>query len=101
MLRPFGIFSGPLVNFVVISYISSRFGMFYQEKSGNPAEEDVEFRHYVCSNVGFQITNRQNVGTTAICRPRICRPRIRRPRIRRLPIRRPRIRRPPQSVAGF
>jgi hypothetical protein len=35
-LRPFGIFYGHLVYFTAIWYIFSCFGMFYQEKSGNP-----------------------------------------------------------------
>jgi hypothetical protein len=38
IIRPFGIFFGHLVNYVVISYISPRFGTFFQEKSGNPAQ---------------------------------------------------------------
>jgi hypothetical protein len=33
---PFGIFFGHLVYFMVIWYIVPRFGMLYQEKSGNP-----------------------------------------------------------------
>jgi hypothetical protein len=37
ILRPFGIFCGHLVYFIVIWYIFPRFGMLYQEKSGNPA----------------------------------------------------------------
>jgi hypothetical protein len=37
-LRSFGIFYGHLVcNVVVIWYISTRFGILCQEKSGNPA----------------------------------------------------------------
>jgi hypothetical protein len=36
MIRQFGIFCGQLVYFMVIWYIFSRFGMLYQEKSGNP-----------------------------------------------------------------
>jgi hypothetical protein len=36
ILRPIGNFRGHLVHFVVIWYIFSRFGMLYQEKSGNP-----------------------------------------------------------------
>jgi hypothetical protein len=36
ILRPIGNFRGHSVHFVVIWYIFSRFGMLYQEKSGNP-----------------------------------------------------------------
>jgi hypothetical protein len=36
ILRPLEILYGHLVNFVVIWYILPRFGMLYQEKSGNP-----------------------------------------------------------------
>jgi hypothetical protein len=36
ILRSFVIFYGHLVKFVVIRYISPRFGILYQEKSGNP-----------------------------------------------------------------
>jgi hypothetical protein len=36
ILLPFDIFYGDLVLCVVIWYISPRFGMLYQEKSGNP-----------------------------------------------------------------
>jgi hypothetical protein len=32
----FGIFNGHLLQFVVIWYIFPRFGILYQEKSGNP-----------------------------------------------------------------
>jgi hypothetical protein len=39
ILRPFENFCGHLVNFIVIWWIFSRFGMFYQEKSGNPATQ--------------------------------------------------------------
>jgi hypothetical protein len=38
------IFCGHLVYFVVIWYIFPRFVMMYQEKSGNPAEEDLFYR---------------------------------------------------------
>jgi hypothetical protein len=37
ILRPNGKFYGLLVHFVVIWYTFFRFGMLYQEKSGNPA----------------------------------------------------------------
>jgi hypothetical protein len=37
ILRPFGIVCGHLVYFVVHWYIFARFGMLYEEKSGNPA----------------------------------------------------------------
>jgi hypothetical protein len=40
---------GHLVKLVVIWYIFSRFGMFYQEKSGNPGyieKEDFDFSHF-------------------------------------------------------
>jgi hypothetical protein len=35
ILRPFGILYAHLVYFVVFWYIFPRFGMFFQEKSGN------------------------------------------------------------------
>jgi hypothetical protein len=38
-LRPLEIFYGHLVYFVVNWYISPRFGILHQEKSGNPGEE--------------------------------------------------------------
>jgi hypothetical protein len=37
ILRPFGLFYGHLIYFMVIWYIFSHFGMLCQEKSGNPA----------------------------------------------------------------
>jgi hypothetical protein len=37
ILRSFVTFYGHLVQLVVIWYILSRFGILYQEKSGNPA----------------------------------------------------------------
>jgi hypothetical protein len=39
MLRPFGVFYGRLGNLVIIWYIFFRFGILYQEKSGNPAPD--------------------------------------------------------------
>jgi hypothetical protein len=36
ILRQCGIFCAHLIHFIVIWYIFSRFGMLYQEKSGNP-----------------------------------------------------------------
>jgi hypothetical protein len=39
ILRALEIFSSHLVYFVVIWYISPRFGILYQEKSGNPARD--------------------------------------------------------------
>jgi hypothetical protein len=36
ILRLFGIFCGHWVYFMVVLYIFPRFGMLYQEKSGNP-----------------------------------------------------------------
>jgi hypothetical protein len=40
ILQPLEIFYGHLVYFVVIWYISPRFGILDQEKSGNPAPPD-------------------------------------------------------------
>jgi hypothetical protein len=37
ILRPFGLIYGHLVYFTVVWYIFPRFGIFYLEKSGNPA----------------------------------------------------------------
>jgi hypothetical protein len=50
IIRPFGLFHGYLVYFVAIWHILllficiyfSRFGMLYQEKSGNPAAQASE-----------------------------------------------------------
>jgi hypothetical protein len=39
LLRPLEIFYGHLVYFVVIRYIFPRFGILYQEKSGNPGRK--------------------------------------------------------------
>jgi hypothetical protein len=39
ILQPLEIFYGHLVYFVVIWYISPRFGILRQEKSGNPASQ--------------------------------------------------------------
>jgi hypothetical protein len=39
ILKTFSTFSGHRVYFLVIWYISSRFGMLCQEKSGNPASD--------------------------------------------------------------
>jgi hypothetical protein len=36
IVLPFGIFCGNLVNFTVVWYIFSRFGVLFQDKSGNP-----------------------------------------------------------------
>jgi hypothetical protein len=36
ILQQFGIFYGPLVYFLVVWYIFSRFGTLWPEKSGNP-----------------------------------------------------------------
>jgi hypothetical protein len=38
--RPNGIIYGHFINFVVIWYIFSLFGMLYREKSGNPVSVD-------------------------------------------------------------
>jgi hypothetical protein len=35
-LMPFGVFYGHLVYYVLVWYIFSKFGMFYEEKSGSP-----------------------------------------------------------------
>jgi hypothetical protein len=43
ILRPLEIFYGHLVYFVVIWYISPRFGILYQEKSGNPGANPKNF----------------------------------------------------------
>jgi hypothetical protein len=42
-LLPLGIFYGHLGNFVVIWYIFHRFGILYQEKSGNPGKNPLKF----------------------------------------------------------
>jgi hypothetical protein len=43
-----GIFYGHLVYFVVIWYIIPRFGMLYQEKSGNPVCKSHECKSHAC-----------------------------------------------------
>jgi hypothetical protein len=45
ILRPFAIFSGHLVYFLVIWYILSHFGMLQQEKSGSPGWHAEKFRN--------------------------------------------------------
>jgi hypothetical protein len=45
ILLPLEIFYGHLVYFVVIWYIFPRFGILYQEKSGNPAGLRKSGRH--------------------------------------------------------
>jgi hypothetical protein len=40
ILRTFGIFLGHLAYFVEIWYNVPRFGMLYQEKSGNPGSQN-------------------------------------------------------------
>jgi hypothetical protein len=45
ILWPFGIFCGHLVYFMVIWNIFSQFGMLYQEKSGNPAQNSYLVRN--------------------------------------------------------
>jgi hypothetical protein len=42
-----GLFYGHLVYFVVIWYIFPRFGISYQEKSGNPVLETIGFGHFI------------------------------------------------------
>jgi hypothetical protein len=44
---PFGIFYGNLVYSIAIWYILWSFGMLYQEKSGNPAQQK---EHAYCIN---------------------------------------------------
>jgi hypothetical protein len=41
ILRSYVIFYGHFVKFVVIRYIFSRFGILYQEKSGNPGFQEL------------------------------------------------------------
>jgi hypothetical protein len=48
ILRPLEIFYSHLVYFVVIWYISPRFGILYQEKSGNPAQKVQKSTTLVC-----------------------------------------------------
>jgi hypothetical protein len=43
ILRPFEIFYGHLVYFVVIWYISPRFGKLYQDKYGNPDDDTLDW----------------------------------------------------------
>jgi hypothetical protein len=46
IVRSFVIFYRHLVQFVVIWYISSSFGILYQEKSGNPVLDCCELRFF-------------------------------------------------------
>jgi hypothetical protein len=57
ILSPFGIFLGHLVYFVGIWYSFPRFGMFYEEKSGNPEEE----RKNDCIDALIFIQNKNNL----------------------------------------
>jgi hypothetical protein len=59
ILSPFGIFLGHLVYFVGIWYSFPRFGMFYEEKSGNPEEE----RKNDCIDALIFIQNKNNLYT--------------------------------------
>jgi hypothetical protein len=43
ILRPFEIFYGHLVYYVVIWYISPRFGKLYQDKYGNPDDDTLDW----------------------------------------------------------
>jgi hypothetical protein len=53
ILRPLEIFYSHLVYFVLIWYISPRFGILYQEeKSGNPGHLSVEVLSQMCCAAG-------------------------------------------------
>jgi hypothetical protein len=52
-LRPVSKFYGHLVHFLVTGYIFPRFGMLYQEKSGNPASRYFDFEENSISNSFF------------------------------------------------
>jgi hypothetical protein len=60
ILQILEIFYGRLVYFVVIWYVSPRFGMLYQEKSGNRASG-----HGVARCVKVRFSERQNASRSA------------------------------------
>jgi hypothetical protein len=53
-LRPLEVFNGHLVYFVVIWYIFPRFGMLYQEKSGNPYCAVVAILIFIAFSIGIK-----------------------------------------------
>jgi hypothetical protein len=70
ILQLFGIFCDHLVNFLVIWYIFSRIGMFYQEKSGNPeslttGKKPCIHNMYTISSVSLLATDRAHTATTS------------------------------------
>jgi hypothetical protein len=54
-VRPFGLFYCHLVYCMVILVYFSRFGMLYQEKSGNPAEETRDLLVSVYFNIDMYL----------------------------------------------
>jgi hypothetical protein len=64
ILRPFVIFCGHLIYFMVIWYIFTRFGMLYKEKSGNPVLLIYDFNSQSWRNGNILTTIRSNIGIT-------------------------------------
>jgi hypothetical protein len=56
ILRPLQICYGHMVYFEVICYISPRFGILYQEKSGNSGQDSANFRRLGAGFVGRNST---------------------------------------------
>jgi preprotein translocase subunit SecY len=48
ILWPLGIFCGHFIYFMVIWYMFTHFGMFYEEKSGNPDQKYVSLQSSQC-----------------------------------------------------
>jgi hypothetical protein len=65
ILLSFEIFYCPLVYFVVIWFIMTHFGMFYQERSGNP-----ELKFFSTTLAGFDLTTHNSAGGDDTTRPR-------------------------------
>jgi hypothetical protein len=62
ILLPLGTFYRHLVYFVAILVYFSRFGMLYQEKSGNP-DENLHFLKYLTNFIYFEIGFGSNLKT--------------------------------------
>jgi hypothetical protein len=68
ILRPFGIFVGHLVCFMVIWYVFYRFGTLYKQKSGNPDRKDDEGEHPMCRKQFLNLYHR-NLKTRSRTKP--------------------------------
>jgi hypothetical protein len=77
ILRSFVTFYGHLVQLVVIGYTFSRFGILYQEKSGNPAHHPPLYFYIIIFIFGLRVYYRlrtcaacKNLQQLAICKLR-------------------------------